>query len=546
MSIDVTALFDRHATNRWERVCVGDLVERVTWSTPDKDCLVAWEGACADPGYARLTYRQVNDLANQAAHGLLAAGLVRGDRLLMVCENSVEGYVLKLGAARVGVVVAPINPSFAPDVVQDIVQRLQPRFAVVDAAFAQRLAEPFAATGTRVDVTIEIGGPAVPGSVGFGSFVEGRPTAEPEAVIHGDDVFEILFTSGTTAMPKGAMLTHTGSTFAAYGFALTLTRGLPVENGLRLGTFLPMMYHVGHLVFTLATFACGGTVVLGRRPEPAAIAEAVEREGLTALWAGSPIMVKGLLGAAESADRDLSSLTVAVYGWAALSPEVLDGLRKRAPRLSVVEIFGQTECIACYRFWPQEHEELYRATSPKHNYVGLPSPLLASKVVDFDGDSLEATPWTPGEAVYRSPSVTAGYYHDRKATEDAFHDGWFHSGDSCVYDDSGLRVMVDRFKDIVKSGGESVSTLRVESVLQLHPEVVKCAVIGAPDELWGEQVVAVVVPSAPDAVSEAELIAFARERLARFEAPKVVHLVDALPETVGGKVMKYRLREQYR
>lgn len=546
MAIDVTTLFDRHATNRWERVCIGDLVERVTWSTPDKDCLIAAEGACSDPRYDRLTYRQVDRLANQVAHGLLAAGLVRGDRVLMVCENSVEGYVVKLGASRVGVVVAPINPAFAPDVVQNLVERLQPRFVVVDAAFAERLADPLRACGARVDVTIEIGGDPVAGSVGFGAFVEGRPTHEPDAVVHGDDVWEILFTSGTTAMPKGAMLTHTGSTLAAHGFALTLTRGLSVESELRLGAFLPMMYHVGHLIFALATFACGGTLVLGRRPDPAAIAEAVERERLTALWGGSPIMVKGLLGAADRADRDLSSLTVAVYGWAALPPDVLDGLRERAPRLAVVEIFGQTECIACYRFWPHEHEEVFRATSPKHNYVGLPSPLLASKVVDLDGASLEGTPWTPGEAVYRSPAVTAGYYHDAKATEEAFHDGWFHSGDSCVYDESGLRVMVDRFKDIVKSGGESVSTLRVESVLHLHPEVVKCAVIGVADERWGEQVVAVVVPSAPGVITESELIAFARERLAGFEAPKTVHFVQALPETVGGKVMKYRLRQQYR
>jgi acyl-CoA synthetase (AMP-forming)/AMP-acid ligase II len=543
--MDVTSLYDRPATNRWNRVCVGDLVERVTWSTPDKDCLIAWGGACSEPRFERLTYRQVDELANQVAHGLLAAGLVRGDRVLMVCENSVEGYVFKLGASRIGVVSAPINPAFAADVVVYLIEQLAPKFVVVDAAFADKVTEPLARTGMGVDVTIEIGGDVVPGSVGYTAFVEGRSTQEPEATIHGDDVVEILFTSGTTAMPKGAMLTHVGCTFAAYGFALTLTRGLATETDLRLGTFLPMMYHVGHLIFALSTFASGGTVVIGRRPDPAAIADAIDREHLTALWAGSPAMVNGVVTAAQAEARDLSTLTVAVYGWAAIPPPVLAGLRELAPRVSAVAIFGQTESIACHRFLPDEHKDLFLRTSPTDNYVGLPSPLLASQVVDFDGSSLQARPRVPGEAVYRSPVVTAGYYRDEQATEEAFRDGWFHSGDSCVYDEDGLRIMVDRFKDIVKTGGESVSSMRVEAVLSQHPQVVKVSVIGVPHDRWGEQVVAVVVPTAHGAVSEDELLAFARERLAGFETPKTVYFVDGLPETVGGKVMKYRLRQTY-
>ncbi|MEO7059267.1 MAG: acyl-CoA synthetase, partial [Lapillicoccus sp.] len=151
----------------------------------------------------------------------------------------------------------------------------------------------------------------------------------------------------------------------------------------------------------------------------------------------------------------------------------------------------------------------------------------------------------PGEAVYRTPTLTAGYYLDEEATRTAFDGGWFHSGDSCAYDASGQRVMVDRFKDIVKSGGENVSTIRVESVLTLHPGVAKAAVIGVADDRWGERVTAVVVPKETGTVTEAELIAFARERLAGYETPKQVIWVDALPETVGGKVLKYKLRQRY-
>jgi acyl-CoA synthetase (AMP-forming)/AMP-acid ligase II len=158
---------------------------------------------------------------------------------------------------------------------------------------------------------------------------------------------------------------------------------------------------------------------------------------------------------------------------------------------------------------------------------------------------LDDQPGVPGEAVYRSPAVTAGYYRDEPATEEAFRYGWFHSGDSCVYDDQGLRIMVDRYKDIVKTGGENVSSLRVEAVLHQHPGVAKAAVIGLPHERWGEAVTAVVVAEPGQEASEADLIAFCHERLAGFETPKRVVFVDALPETVGGKVLKYKLREQY-
>jgi acyl-CoA synthetase (AMP-forming)/AMP-acid ligase II len=188
--------------------------------------------------------------------------------------------------------------------------------------------------------------------------------------------------------------------------------------------------------------------------------------------------------------------------------------------------------------WP----EVYEATAPQQNYVGLPSPLLASRIFDQEGRPVDL-PGEAGEAVYRSPAMTAGYYKDEAATREALRGGWFHSGDSCLFDDDGLRVMVDRYKDLVKSGGENVSTIRVESVLSMHPGVQRVAVVGVPDERWGEAVTAVVVPVVDGGVTAEELIAFGRERLAGFETPKEVIFVDALPETVGGKVMKYRIRQ---
>ena len=548
MSLDVTSLNHRRAVHRWERVSVGDILERLRWSVPDQEAIIGWEGAYASPEHARLSYAQADDLARQVAAGLLGQGLRPGDRVLLLCENSVEAYLTKIGIAKAGLVAVPLNPSLAPDVIGHLITLTEPSFAVVDAETWPAAAKAFADAGLAPGVTIPIGGEPVAGSVSFADFVAGQPTAEPEAEIHGDDIWQILFTSGTTALPKGAMLSHHASHFAAYSFALTLTRGIRLECDLRLATFLPIIYHVADQVFTFPAFLSGGTLVIGRRPDPAQMASAISREAVTALWGGSPAMAAALAGVLQ-ADRlsyDPRSLKVLVYGWAALPPGVLASFKRMCgDDFTAVEIFGQTEAISCHRFWPDKWPEIYRRTAPEHNYVGIPNPLLESCVMDEMGTILADRPGEPGEAVYRSPAITAGYYRDQAATEHAFRHGWFHSGDSCVYDEHGLRIMVDRYKDIVKTGGENVSSLRVEAVLQQHPGVRKAAVVGLPHERWGEAVTAIVVPDPAAAPGADELVAFCRGRLAGFETPKQVIFVDALPETVGGKVLKYKLRRQY-
>jgi acyl-CoA synthetase (AMP-forming)/AMP-acid ligase II len=548
MALDVTSLNHRRAVNRWERVSIGDIVERLTWSYPDKEAIVGWRGAYGHPEHERLTYRQADELTAKVANGLLAQGLRQGDRVLLFCENSVEAYLAKLGVAKAGLVCVPVNPTLAPDVVTHLIEKVEPAFAVVDAELWPRAQEPFRAGGLQPGITIPIGGEAVADSVTFAEFVRDQPTTEPEVEIHGDDIWQILFTSGTTALPKGAMISHNSSHFAAYSFALTLTRGLRLECDLKLATFLPIIYHVADQIFTFPAFLSGGTLVIGRRPDPAAVAEAISREAVTALWAGSPAMANALAGVLcdDQLSYDPRTLKVMVYGWAALPPGTLATFKRLCGEEFVaVEIFGQTEAISCHRFWPDKWPDVYRRTAPEQNYVGVPNPLLASTVMDELGTTLTDQPGVAGEAVYRSPAVTAGYYHDLPATEHAFRDGWFHSGDSCVYDEQGLRIMVDRYKDIVKSGGENVSSIRVESVLHQHPAVLKAAVVGLPHERWGEAVTAVVVVNGDGSASGEDLLAFCRERLAGFETPKNVVFVDELPETVGGKVLKYKLRQRY-
>lgn len=546
--IDVESFTDRRNDDRWNRVSVGDIVERVTWSYPDKTCIVATPDATVDPAYASVTYGEANALINRVANALLDRGLPRAARVAMLCENSVEAWLAKIGVAKAGLVAAPVNVMMAPEIIADCLKRVEADVAIVDAGLWARLGSTF--EGTGIEPIMAIGQEPVTDSTGasvptFDAFLAGHSDGEPDVRIHGDDIWEVLFTSGTTAAPKAVMISHTYTYLAGYNHALSMTRGLAFEEDLVIGTFTPMTFHIGDHLMMFVPLLCAGTIVLGRKPDGHMMAEALTKHRVTCLWGGSPQFVEALLRAvAETPGTyDLSRVTTMFFGWAPLAPKSLDALTRLChPNFTAYALIGQTENVTCHRFFIDRHKELYRQTSPQVNYIGLPVPMLASTVMDEDGNDLRGQPGLQGEAVYRSPAMFSGYYRDPEATAESLRGGWFHSGDAFIVDENGLRIMVDRYKDIVKSGGENVSSIRVEAVLQQHPSVARAAVVGIPDERWGEMVTACVIPADGAAVDEAQLIAFARERLAGFETPKRIVAMDAFPETVGGKVLKYRLR----
>lgn len=544
MTIDVESFRNRRNDDRWNRVSVGDVIERMTWSEPDKVALITTPDATVNPQWQRVTYAQADRLVNQVANALLARDLPPATRIAMFCDNSNEAWLTKIGIAKAGMVAAPVNVMMAPDVMLETLEHVDARLAIVDQAQWDQLGDRIGPAGIEPVMSIRAETEGV--APGFEEFIAGHAETEPDVRIHGDDVWEVLFTSGTTARPKAVMISHTYAYMTAYSHTLSQTRGLEHESDVRHAVFTPMVFHIGDLACIFAPLIAGGTAVVGRRPEGHVMAEACTRERVTALFGGAPQFIESLIRAVDERPfaYDLSAMTVMHFGWAPLSPGSLAAFKRICGgNVRVYEICGQTEAVACHRFHVDRHRDLYLREAPATNHVGKPSPIMASTVVDAEGRDLTGQKGVAGEAVYRSPAMFSGYYRDLKATEEALEGGWFHSGDSFVYHDEGVRLMVDRYKDIIKSGGENVSTIRVEAVLQQHPDVERAAVVGIADEKWGEMVTACIIPRNSAAIDEAALIAFARERLAGFETPKRVVVMDEFPTTVGGKILKYKIRQ---
>ncbi len=544
MTIDVENFRNRRNDDRWNRMSVGDIIERVTWSTPDKEALVCTPDATVDPAYQRVSYRQANDLINRVANALLARDLPPASRIAMFCDNSNEAWLTKIGIAKAGMVAAPVNVMMAPDVMLETLEHVDASLAIVDQPQWDKLGERLAPAGIEPIMSIGAGESGI--APGFDAFIAGHDTSEPDVTIHGDDVWEVLFTSGTTARPKAVMISHTYSYMTAYSHVLTQSRGLRHESDIRHAVFTPMVFHIGDHACIFSPLIAGGTAVVGRRPEGHVMAETCTRERVTCLFGGAPQFVESLIRAVDERPfaYDLTAMTAMHFGWAPLAPGSLAAFQRICGGdVNVYEICGQTEAVACHRFHVDQYRDMYLREAPMSNHVGKPSPIMAATVIDAEGNDLRDQPGVAGEAVYRSPAMFSGYYRDRQATEEALAGGWFHSGDSFVYHDDEVRLMVDRYKDIVKSGGENVSTIRVEAVLQQHPDVERAAVVGMPDDKWGEAVTACIIPRDGRALDDAALIAFARERLAGFETPKRIVVMDEFPTTVGGKILKYKIRQ---
>lgn len=491
-------------------------------------------------GSERFTYAEFGQRTNRLANALLANGLQAGDRVACLAYNSyplLEGYY---GVIEAGGILLPINIRLTPDEIAYILNDAGVSYLLVDQDFVGLL-ESLESRLRRCPYVVWLSGrPEGRPEPMYDSWLDDASAdPPPEVEIDENAVAELFYTSGTTGRPKGVMLTHRN----LYLHAMTiLSRLIADESDVQLHS-IPL-FHVNGWGTPQYLTAVGGRHVMMRKFDPGEALRLIETEDVTRMLA-VPTMLNMLLEHPDIDTRNLSSLRFINIGGAPAAPDMV----RRAEAAFGCPVFagyGLSETtpvltVAVNKSYLKDEEgRIERQAS-----TGMPLLGVDLRIVDDVGNAL---PWDgqhEGEIVVRSNVVMKGYWGDEESTRAVLRDGWFHTGDIATVDSEGYVLIVDRKKDIIISGGENISSVEIEKVLYSHPGVLESAVVGVPDERWGEVPRALITLRADSTVTEAEILEFCRTRMAPFKAPKSVEFFTSLPKGGTGKILKARLREPY-
>ena len=479
-------------------------------------------------GETTWTYRELDALTDRLANGLRAQGIAKGDRVAIVARNSHAFMAVRFAVARIGAVLVPINFMLSAEDTAYILDHSGAVMLLLDATTAE---VGLAAWSGAREAVFGLPGESVPPPSQLTSWEAlVGDEGEAEDPVEAEDLLQIIYTSGTESRPKGAMLTHSA---VLWQYQSVVIDGEWDRETIALHA-LPL-YHCAQLDAMIGPgLQIGCRNVITGVPSPDNLIPLLAQHKVTSFFAPPTVWIS-LLRSTLFDQHDLSNLAKAYYGASIMPGEVLREIRERIPGLRLWNMYGQTEIapVACCLF-PEEHDA-------RPSSCGRPVLHVSTRVVDDDLN--DVAPGEIGEVVHRSPHLMTGYWNDPEKTAAAFAGGWFHSGDLATTDTEGYITIVDRKKDMIKSGGENVSSREVEEAIYLHPAVAETAVIGTPDPLWVEAVTAIVVPRAGQTIGEAELIAHCKGRLSGFKVPKRVIVVEGLPRNASGKILKRELRE---
>ncbi|HEY1013821.1 MAG TPA: long-chain fatty acid--CoA ligase [Herpetosiphonaceae bacterium] len=502
---------------------IGDWLGKRELLTPERLALVD------DATGERHTYRQLNARANRLGWALRERlGVAKGDRIAILAKNQIAYLDALFATGKLGAILVPLNWRLTAHELIYMLKNSGASVLIYDAAFAEIVAamRPQVPVASYVVLGEAPGGDDLP----YAALLEsGRP--EPvECELDPEDPHLILYTSGTTGAPKGAVLSHRGLAWNS----LNTNVGWDLR-GDDVGVLHTPLFHTGGInVLTLPIFHAGGTMVLMADWSPERCLELIERERVTIFFA-VPTMFQMLLDAPGFAGADLASVRFCISGGAPCPVPLIQAYQGRG--IPFRQGYGLTEVsVNCFTLNPED-------AIRKAGSVGKPIFHLDARVIDEHGR--DVAPGEIGELILRGPTVCSGYWRNQAATAQALRQGWFHTGDLASVDGDGYYFIVDRKKDMYISGGENVYPAEVEQVLYDHPAVVECAVIGVPDGRWGEVGRALVVLRPGAAASEAELLAFCRQRLAGFKTPKSIYFVPELPHNSSGKILKPELRKRF-
>lgn len=508
------------------RQTLGDLLRRTARRNPNKIGLVynnvSW------------TYAEFDSICNRLAHGLAGLGVAKGDRVAILAYNSNIFAAVRFAVARLGAVLVPINFMLNAKEVAYNLRHSGAKVFCIGSDFIET-GQAAADLDTSVEHRVYLPGMADQPSPDEWQTYDALLTDQsepPEVDIDSGDLAQIIYTSGTESLPKGAMLSHEA---VIWQYVSCIVDGEVTGSDVILHA-LPL-FHCAQLdVFLGPAIYVGATNIIVVKPAPDTVLPFIERYKITSFFCPPTVWI-ALLRSPLFDECDLSSLRKGYYGAAIMPVEVLNELARRLPQVRLWNLYGQTE-IAPLATALQPDEQLTKPGS-----AGRPALNVETRVVDDEGQDVK--PGEIGEIVHRSPQLLLGYFNDEEKTREAFAGDWFHSGDLATVDDEGYITIVDRKKDMIKTGGENVASREVEETIYLLPEVAEVAVIGLPHPRWIEAVAAIVVLKAGETLSEAAVIDHCRTEMAHFKAPRRIVFVDALPKNPSGKVLKRNLRLRF-
>jgi acyl-CoA synthetase (AMP-forming)/AMP-acid ligase II len=516
---------------------VPQVVERARERFGDREGLV--------DGDLRLSFAEVADRADEAARALIAWGLQAGDRVAIWAPNMAEWAIAALGAYRAGGVVVTINTRFKGGEAAHVLRTSGARMLLTVTDF---LDTDYVALLDAVDPAdrpadleqiVVLRGPVPEGALGWTDLLARAGEVEPAAsherarAITPDDVGTIIFTSGTTGAPKGAMLRHGAGTRAFDDW----TDVVGLQEGDRYLIVNPFFHTFGLMAGIVACLLKGATIVPHPVFDVPSVMRRVDEESITML-PGPPAIYQTILDHPDLGDYDLSTLRLSVTGSAHVPVEMIRRMRSELTFRTIVTGYGLTETTGIATMCRHTDDPEVIA-----NTAGRPIPDVEVRVVDDDGKDVPTG--EPGEVVVRGYNVMAGYYGDPGATSATIdEDGWLRTGDIGVFDDGGNLKITDRKKDMFLVGGFNAYPAEIENMMMRHPSVGQVAVVGVPDQRLGEVGKAFVVPRAGATVDPEALVAWCRDEMANYKAPRSVEVVDELPLNASGKVLKFRLREQ--
>jgi fatty-acyl-CoA synthase len=484
----------------------------------------------------RVSYAEAQALVNRIANGLVARGLVPGDRVALLAKNSIEYALWYYACSKCGVVPVPVNYRLAAPEWAYILKDAGAKLVAAQDALAQALA-PVRGDLPAVKHWLALGAD-VAGWERFDSLLAGQPATPPAHRAAPEDDLYQMYTSGTTGRPKGAVLTQRAVVAQLHQASLAFG-GSPGDRAL----IVAPLYHAAASVTAFTTVQAGGTLYIQEDFAPGEVVRALSEERISiALLV--PVMIQFcLIAVPDVAQRRYDALRLIVYGASPIAEQTLT----RAIEVFGCEFlqgYGMTETTAAATYlMPADHRRAL--AGEKRLLLSAGRAMLGTEIRIVGSDDRPLPNGTIGEIAVRGPQLMRGYWNLPDASAEALRGGWMHTGDAGTLDDEGYLFVQDRTKDMIVSGGENVYPREVEDVLYKHPAVADVAVIGVPDAKWGEAVKAIVVKKAGQEITDRELMQFCEGQLAGYKRPRSIDFADALPRNPSGKVLKKDLREKY-